>query len=339
MLDLLKEIARSLEKGEAIVTASIIGHAGSTPRGSGSKMLIRRDGSIAGSVGGGILEARVMRQARKLFEPPGAMFMDIDLSGEEAAGSGMICGGAVTVFLEHLSPDPENREVFERLVGAVGGGLRAVLATEVSGEAEDLRRGRRYLFTSSDDQSREPARQALDFESAGLLETGGGLLVVEPFAAPHTAIIVGAGHVGLATARLAKSVGFRTVIMDDREEFANRERFPEADEIRAPESFQGCFDGMRIDESSFIVILTRGHVHDKTVLARALEARPGYLGMIGSRRKRDAIYEALVEEGVSRESLAGVHSPVGLPIGAQTPEEIAVSIVAEMIQVRAGMRN
>jgi xanthine dehydrogenase accessory factor len=337
VLELLKEIVRCLEKGEEVVSAAIVGHVGSTPRGAGSKMLMRRDGSIAGSVGGGLLEAEVMRRAQGLFESPGAMFLDFDLSGEEAAESGMICGGAVRVFLDHLSPDEDTAALFELMAETVVGGRKAVLLTLISGPAEEPQVVDRYFLYPGEMPPADFARQALDFEEAGILERGSEKWVVEPFAIQHTAFIMGAGHVGLAAARLAKSVGFRTVVMDDREEFANRQRFPEADEIRVLDSFQGCFDGMSVDESSFIVILTRGHVHDKTVLARALEARPGYLGMIGSRRKRDAVYDALAEEGVPRERLAEVHSPIGLSIGARTPEEIAVSIVAEMILVRAEM--
>jgi xanthine dehydrogenase accessory factor len=162
--------------------------------------------------------------------------------------------------------------------------------------------------------------------------------MVEPHAAPHTAVVVGAGHVGLHTARMARAVGFRTVVLDDRKEFANRERFPEANEVKVIPGFTGCFDELGVNGASFVLILTRGHVHDKVVLAQALKTGAGYLGMIGSRKKRDAIYDALVEEGVPREELSRVFCPIGLDIDAETPEEIAVSIVAEMIQIRAGMQ-
>ncbi|MFZ3046285.1 MAG: XdhC family protein, partial [Desulfatirhabdiaceae bacterium] len=136
------------------------------------------------------------------------------------------------------------------------------------------------------------------------------------------------------TAILSKMIGFETVVLDDRPEFANRERFPEADEIRILSSFDCALDGLVIDGKGYIVILTRGHLHDKTVLGLALRKPARYIGMIGSRKKRDAIYRALEREGFSNDDLARVHSPIGLSIGAQTPAEIAVSIAAELIRVR-----
>jgi xanthine dehydrogenase accessory factor len=132
-------------------------------------------------------------------------------------------------------------------------------------------------------------------------------------------------------------VDFRTVVIDDRAEYANAERFARADRINVVPSFHQAFDGLDIDRDSFLVILTRGHLHDKTVLEQALKTDAGYIGMIGSRRKRDLIYRELLDKGFTSEDLGRVHAPIGLAIDAETPEEIAVSIVAELIQVRAGM--
>lgn len=343
MLELIREILSELTSGNGIVTATIVGHAGSTPRDSGSKMLVKPDGSILGSVGGGILEAKVIRRAVELYDSKGSGLMDFNLSGEEAAVSGMICGGALSVFLEYLPPAETVIKTYETLAGEIGEGRKASLITSIPSEGAESSRvviGRDGVICK---YGMEAGEEFLDrarlYEAAGVLEQAGAGYVVEPYAAPYTAVIIGAGHVGLSTARLAATVGFRTVVVDDREEFANRERFPGADSIHVLESFSGCFGGIEVDENTFIVILTRGHVHDKTVLAQALALNPGYLGMIGSRRKRDAIYEALAAEGVAKERLAAVHSPIGLSISAQTPEEIAVSIVGEMIQVRAGMKT
>lgn len=341
----VRELIALLENGEDVVAATIVGHAGSAPRGSGSKMLVRRDGSIKGSVGGGVLEAEVMRRAAGLFGKGGACIMHFDLTGEEAAKSGMICGGAVTVCLECMSPGDAIMEPYMRLAETVGRGRRAVMITRLVGDGNVLDAGPRsvlgqdgFVFQPAVARPAALSRAAWEAESACVLEIEGKRFMVEPHAAPHTAVVVGAGHVGLHTARMARAVGFRTVVLDDRKEFANRERFPEANEVKVVPGFMDCFAGLGVNGASFVLILTRGHVHDKVVLAQALETGAGYLGMIGSRKKRDAIYDALVEEGVSREELSRVFCPIGLDIDAETPEEIAVSIVAEMIQIRAGMQ-
>jgi xanthine dehydrogenase accessory factor len=150
-----------------------------------------------------------------------------------------------------------------------------------------------------------------------------------------TVYIFGAGHVARQLARLTKMADFYTVVLDDREEFANRRRFTNSDEIVVLESFEAAFEDRAFDSHSYIVIVTRGHSHDKTVLAQALQTTAGYIGMIGSRRKRDIIYQKLLAEKFSQADIDRVHCPIGLDIGAETPEEIAVSIVAELILKRA----
>jgi xanthine dehydrogenase accessory factor len=160
--------------------------------------------------------------------------------------------------------------------------------------------------------------------------------LVEPLCSEGSVFIFGAGHIAGELAPLAKLVGFRTIVLDDRQEFASRARFPSADTVLVLDSFEKALDGLDIDEESYLVIVTRGHAHDKTVLGQALATKVGYIGMIGSRSKRDAVYEALLEEGLTRADFERVHSPIGLDIGAETPEEIAVSIVSELIQARSG---
>jgi xanthine dehydrogenase accessory factor len=162
------------------------------------------------------------------------------------------------------------------------------------------------------------------------------MALAEPFIPPAPLYIFGAGHVSRFTARVAAMVGFRTVVLDDREEYANRERFPEADEVVVLPSFAGCCDSFKDDAEAFVVIVTRGHLHDRTVLAEALRTRARYVGMIGSSTKRNKIYDSLLADGFTRADIERCYSPIGLPLGGQTPEEIAVSIVGELIQVRAG---
>ncbi|HHW43613.1 MAG TPA: XdhC/CoxF family protein, partial [Desulfotomaculum sp.] len=185
----------------------------------------------------------------------------------------------------------------------------------------------------------EPLLRAGGSRYPQLLQVDGDTFLVEPVSSPHTVYLFGAGHVAQKVAWLASFVGFRTVVLDDREEFANRERFPRAEEIIVLDDFEHAMKDLPIGRDSYLVIVTRGHRYDLTVLAQALQTGAGYIGMIGSTGKREAIYRALREAGVTGEQLARVHSPIGLPIGAETPEEIAVSIVAELIKVRGELMN
>ena len=158
-------------------------------------------------------------------------------------------------------------------------------------------------------------------------------VLLEPIFSEPTVYIFGAGHVSQQLAPLAKRVHFKVVVIDDREMFANRERFPEADEVIVSE-FERCFDQLNIDESSYIVIVTRGHLYDGFVLEQAVKTNARYIGMIGSKKKIQTLYQNLMKKGIPKETLDRVHAPIGLDINSETPEEIAVSIVAELIKVR-----
>jgi xanthine dehydrogenase accessory factor len=160
-------------------------------------------------------------------------------------------------------------------------------------------------------------------------------IIVDRIRKMKTMYCFGAGHVAVPTAHLAALVGFRVIVLDDRQDYSNPERFPEAAKTIVVSDFDKAMDGLEIDEDSFIIIVTRGHQYDRVVLEQALKTRAGYIGMISSRRKRETIYTALMESGVKKERLEFVHSPIGLEIGGETPEEIAVSIVAELVQVRS----
>jgi xanthine dehydrogenase accessory factor len=158
---------------------------------------------------------------------------------------------------------------------------------------------------------------------------------VEPSARVSTAYLFGAGHVAQPTAHLAAMVGFQVWVLDDRKDYAHPERFPEAQRVKVLDSFERAFTDLAVTSDSYVIIFTHGHLHDKIVLAQALTTDAGYIGMIASRRKRNTIYDALRAEGVPQSQIDRVHSPIGIAIGAETPEEIAVSIVAEMILQRS----
>ena len=162
---------------------------------------------------------------------------------------------------------------------------------------------------------------------------------IEPIHYQGTVYIFGAGHVSQKVAALTPALDFQTIILDDRAEYANGNRFPQADQIIVPEKMSDCVKDLPISGNSYIVIVTRGHAHDLTVLEQALQTDAGYIGMIGSKRKRETLYANLRRSGVTDEDLARVHCPIGMAIDAETPEEIAISIVGELIQARAKLIN
>jgi xanthine dehydrogenase accessory factor len=158
-------------------------------------------------------------------------------------------------------------------------------------------------------------------------------VLLEPIFSEPSVFIFGAGHVSQQLAPLTKKVSFKVVVIDDREMFANRGRFPDADEVIVSE-FEKCFDQLNIDESSYIVIVTRGHLYDGFVLEQAIKTNARYIGMIGSKKKIQTLYQNLMKKGISKETLDRVYAPIGIDINSETPEEIAVSIVGELIKVR-----
>jgi xanthine dehydrogenase accessory factor len=257
---------------------------------------------------------------------------------------GMVCGGRVRVLIHFVdASNPAQVRLYGEIHAALKSRKREWLITELPSGEEGEAAPRQALRGNADTLpgtiDGETIR-ALGQESAPsrprLVLLDGRRFFVEPLGPGGSVYIFGAGHISRELAPLASLVGFQTIVIDDRVEFANRERFETADEIIVPDSFERAFEGLEITGESFLVLVTRGHSHDKTVLGEALKTGAGYIGMIGSRGKRDAVYDALRKEGFSPREFERVHSPVGLDIGAETPEEIAVSIVAELIRVRAG---
>ena len=348
MNTLIQTACDLLGDGQTLVLATIVSHRGSTPRTSGSKMIVTADGRGIGTIGGGLLEAGAMSRAVELIGSGASALMPVDLSVDTMASMDMICGGEAEVLLDCVSPTPENRAFFERWRELLQTGARGCLITRVRPTDGGVVRVEHALADARGnvDEAFPLSASELDSVAAAtaspeirFLEVDGGFLLLEPVMRVCRAHLFGAGHVARPTAHLAAMVGFRVSVADDRQEFANRQRFPEAHEIRVLDGFAHCLAGADLDHDDFVVILTRGHLHDQTVLAQALRTGAGYIGMIGSRRKRATIFEALLGEGFTRTDLDRVHSPIGIAIDAETPEEIAVSIVAELIAARAGMRS
>jgi xanthine dehydrogenase accessory factor len=336
MNDILAQLVAALEHGETLVQATILTHEGSTPRSAGSRMLLAADGPglriVVGSVGGGLVEAQVMAAGALVLADGQRRVVTFDLTGELAAGADMICGGRLRVFLERL--EPADLPLFRELAGALDRGERRLRLTPLCG-------GQSTLLDPAEPGQADPLFSAALAAGQAIaapvtLTHAGGSYVLEPWAGACPLYIFGAGHVSRPTALVAALAGFQVTVLDDRPEFANAERFPQA-ETTVLDGYGDCFAGLSPGPGACVVIVTRGHVHDAEVLAQALKTRAGYIGMIGSRRKRDAIYDRLRGLGFTDADLARVHCPIGLAIGAETPEEIAVSINAELIAHRAGI--
>jgi xanthine dehydrogenase accessory factor len=344
-MNIFKGIAKLLSEGESVVLATILDRSGSAPRSAGSRMAVRANRSIMGTVGGGILEARVQDLALEVFEKPRTMVRRFTLNAEDASRLGMICGGEVQVLIEFLDcSETVQSRFYDELSAVLSANRRALLVTRIPGEEGDFERsGHGLIFKDGsytgalDPASVRETGGMFRGRQPGVIRYGEEHFFIEPLGREGSVFIFGAGHVAHELAPLSKLVGFRTTVIDDRQEFANSVRFPSADTVVVIDSFKDAMKGLDIERDSCLVIVTRGHAHDKTVLAQALATNAGYIGMIGSRKKRDAVYEALLEEGFTRKDIERVHCPIGLDIKAETPEEIAVSIVAELIQARAGM--
>lgn len=316
---------------------TLLSRNGSAPRGPGAKMLVLPDG-ISGTIGGGALEAKAIELAKNAIEARTSFVESIDLTGKEIDSVDMACGGRVTILVEYINAsDPEVKNHFRRLdsyhsrrvastcITAFESGdagtevFRAVIGGDriVKGELPE------WALPLPDIRPSEPYR----LHSLG----EGRWILTESVCPPLHLYIFGGGHVGLKTAELADFWGQSVTVIDDRAEFVTAERFPYGETVVCPE-YENAFGNFTIDESSCVVIVTRGHRYDNTVLRQALATKAGYIGMIGSKGKIKQGFEQLAAEGWSQEDLARVHAPIGLKIGSETPAEIAISIIAEILQ-------
>ncbi len=339
----IEELQNSLNQGKPVVMATILSKQGSAPRSAGTKMLVHEDGHITGTIGGGWVEAHVQELAREFFETKkGASIREFTLDSKAYADMDMVCGGNVTLLLEYLPATEGNIEIFSKLLAMLGQNQNGFMVSRLSQENRTSFEMERCIISGRDqtgalkltDQTvAHLSEQAGLMRSPGLINIDEGTFFVEPAQFNGTLYILGAGHLGIETARLAQGTGFKIVVMDDRAEFANEARFPMA-EVHVVDNFENCFDRFTIGHGSYIVVMTRGHLYDRLILEQALKTDATYIGMIGSKSKKKTIYDYLLTQGVTQERLDQVYAPIGLSIGAQTPAEIAVSIVAELIQAR-----
>ena len=336
---LFAEVSRLQQAGRRAVLATPLWSRGSVPLSHHSRLLLRDDGSTEGTIGGGPLEAQVLTAGRQAISEDNARVLEFDLTQEQAAEGGMICGGRCAVLVEPIAPDLAH-EIFAAAARAEesgdpivlitllppGGGLRKLALTsqgELLGATGDA---------ALDESLRKGAEEARADQAPRVVEDPVPAYI-HPILPRPALFIFGAGHIALPLAHMADLSGFRVTVIDDREEFANPRRFPRAEQVLVA-SVAEAFRQLPIDGNSYLVAVTRGHAMDEEVVAHALRTPARYIGMIGSKRKVSAVLDRLRNRNFSGEDLARLHSPIGLDIGAQTIEEIAVSILAQLISAR-----
>ena len=333
MKQMLGIMENLLEKEEALVLVTVTASSGATPRGAGARMLVGKDGRICGTIGGGAVEYRSQQIALQVLAKKISGQQDFSLTRDDVQNLGMICGGDVNVFFHYI---PEGDAQTLALV-------RKALKLFETGEAfwllSDIPKGGDLsLYTKKEgvfgpdvpdwvlsSLPRQPKLLQQDNES----------WCVEQINGSGRVYIFGCGHVSQELEPVLTHVGFRCVVMDDREEFARRELFPSAEEVKLID-FTKIAESVTVTEEDYVCVMTRGHAFDTVIQAQVLKCRPAYVGVIGSRKKAAGVRKILKEEyGLSEEELNIVTTPIGISIDAETPAEIAVSIAGQLIQVRA----
>jgi xanthine dehydrogenase accessory factor len=347
MRELLAELTAALGRRLPCVYCAVVETRGSTPQKAGAAMLVYPDGTQAGTLGGGCVEAEVKRRALHGLNATGRPeVLTFCLDDDYGWDDGLICGGRMTILAHPLTSDGPTLDDADRYYRRLheladrGDGFTEAV---VIGDAAGLPVGDRYLF----DAAGSPSAHLADQPAWERVALGLSPLASRPRPAVRqgiaylptlprvTLLLVGGGHVGQAVGRLASEVGFDVWVLDDRERYASPERFPTASRRLVGDIGTVLRDlAPTLMPSVFAVILTRGHSHDEEALYHLAGTACGYVGMIGSKRKIRMIYEDLLAKGVSSEALARVHAPLGYHIGSQTVPEIAVSIVAELIACR-----
>ena len=331
MNSLFSKILYEMEEGRDTALVSIISEDGSSPRGTGAQMLVGQTGQLLGTIGGGPSEKRAELLALELIREKRSLVHEYHLNGEDKEGLGAVCGGSITVHFQFI---PHDSQEWKELAGALVDRIRdkqpGWLILKLDGSLASLVDGGGKIVSGS--------RMCVKKELLGKGSTliGNDFSMMLPIG--ERAIIFGAGHCAFALAPLLQTVGFRVTVFDEREAFANTERYPGAERVICGD-YTNIGADLTIKPNDYVVVMTSGHKHDFEVQAQVLRYPMAYCGVIGSARTIAFVQQRLRECGISEEAIQSVHTPIGIPIHSVTPEEIAVSITGEMILERAKLRE
>lgn len=334
----LEELIAAILDGKNVVLTSLVETRGSTPQKAGAAMLVFEDGTQVGTLGGGCVEAEVKRKALENLGVDLTEIVEFQLNHDYGWDDGLICGGRMTMLIAPVDTqrDLPYYQKYLELIDAEAGCTEAIVIDGIHGQP-----GSRYLFSAANTPfsptATPPPPQSL-VDGLPNLETRPRATCVNgisylPQLRKAELIIVGAGHVGKAVAKYANDVDFAVTVIDDRAVYCNEENIPEANHWIVGD-FNEVLPSIDVNEQTFCIVVTRGHNHDEEALFHLVQKRPRFLGMIGSKRKIRLIFDDLVRNGIDDELLKNVQAPIGLEIGSQTVPEIAISIVAQLIEQR-----
>lgn len=331
MKKVFETMLQCMQAKENTVFVVIIEDEGSVPRGKGSVMLVGERGCLAGSIGGGAVEAESVRRGQQCLQGKRSETKKYDLSLRSQT-LGMACGGEVRVTFRYV--DAENTEwkqIAQELIARMDRGRSGwlLLKTDDTQNAALTDESGEILVGDAEWKPIDVHKCPLSTETCIIQENAAAV----PYEGEERAILFGAGHIGKALTPILKSVGFRVTVMDDRAEYVTKERLPDAVELICGD-FRKAAERVHFEAEDYVVIMTSGHVHDFEVEEQALRFDTAYVGVVGSKKKIKTVNEKLKAAGISEEKISGICTPIGIPIKSVTPEEIAVSIAAEMIKVR-----
>ena len=350
MESVFKAAVQELDDKNPMVVATVVRTSGSTPQKSGAKLLVREDGSGVGTLGGGCVEGDIWFAAQELLKRGGdAELRDYQLNEDLAAQDGLVCGGTMYFLIDPVrESDPYKDFAAQAVAAYAGGSPMAIVNVTAAPSKSNVVVGAKMLVRENGDtqgslgdeileaMTVDKARDLMAMGKNDYLYLDSGIeCYIEAYTTPPTLVLIGGGHVSKAIAPIAKSVGFRIFVFDDREQFANPERFPEAD-ITLVGDYRDGFDKLPVNANSFVVVASRGHQFDDAAVSGALKPPASYIGLLGSKRKTILIYEELIRNGFDPEELRRINAPIGLDIGGRTPEEIALSVMSEIVAFRLG---
>ena len=336
MKKLMNRVAGWLEQGRDVILATIIADSGSAPRGAGARMAVIGDGSFVGTIGGGAVEYRVQQIAAQALKDKKSLIKSFTLSPDDKEGLGMVCGGNVNVYIQYISAsDAIAMELFAYGASLFEKNVDSWIITDITNEESW-----KMTIVTADKKTGSPLPEDMPdslYSSNGEPQFvfAGKKFYAERLTRAERVFVFGGGHISQELVPLLSHLGFSCFVFDNLSKFADKELFPSAHGVVVGD-FDNISGFVDITENDYVVVMTRGHSFDLSVQAQALKIKPRYIGVIGSKAKIAAASQKLREQGFKQAEIEKVHSPIGIAIKADTPAEIAVSIAAELIMVRAG---